>query len=65
MREPRRVPHELIGMEQLQQRTTFARLVKPRLEDDESLPGLLLRCDDINGWPCGVTFDFTSFASFL
>jgi TniQ len=33
--------------------TTFPRLVKPSL--DEWFPGLLSRCDEINGWSSGTT----------
>jgi hypothetical protein len=34
---------------------TLPHLVTPRGDMDESLPGLLLRCDEINGWPSGAT----------
>lgn len=33
----------------------FPHIVRPRIEDDESLLGLVLRCDDANGWPGGTT----------
>src|SRR5437763_6173930 len=33
--------------------TTFQHLVEPK--HDEWLPGLLLRCDKVNGWESGTT----------
>jgi hypothetical protein len=61
IRKLRRVRHERISIDQVEWQRTFPHLVQPRLDEDESLPGFLLRCDDVNGWPCGFTFGFTSF----
>ena len=54
------VPREPISIKQSQWQTTFPHIVQPRVDEDESLPGLLLRCDEVNDWPCGTAVGFTS-----
>ncbi len=45
----------MIGIDDPRWCELFPHIVRPRVEDDECLLGLVLRCDDANGWPSGTT----------